>query len=71
MLESIVGHIFSNFKKQKHKNCNVMRVGQQTTQHEQKIHGAAMRICLFAPEARFSTNRSTILQNLMVFREIR
>ena len=37
------------------------------TQNDQKIYGPAMRICLFAPEARFSTNRSTILQTLMIF----
>ena len=33
--------------------------------------GAAVRIWCFAPEARFSTNRSTILHNLMLFHEIR
>ena len=47
-----------------------MRVDQQTTQNEDKIHGAAMQICFFAPEAPFSQNRSTILQNLMVFQKI-
>ena len=39
------------------------------TQNEDKIHGAAMQICFFAPEAPFSQNRSTILQNLMVFQK--
>ena len=46
-----------------------MRVDQQTTQNENKIHGAAMRICFFAPEAPFSQNRSTFFQNLMVFQK--
>ena len=30
-----------------------MRVEQQTTQNEQKIHGAAMRICLFCSGGTF------------------
>ena len=33
--------------------------------------GAAVRIWCSAPEARFSTNRCTILQNLMIFHQIR